>query len=102
MSQLENKTQFFEGNIYNRLLIQVIYDHLVPQYTVENEIPKIFQSIFIRVILSVNKKKLFYVWDLWDVITYSHLAWADFKIKVKQIAHSTVHFDQWNPLISKM
>jgi hypothetical protein len=27
---------------------------------------------------------------------------ADFKIKVKQIAHSRVHFDQWNPLISKM
>ena len=25
------------------------------------------------------------------------LAWADFKIKVKQIAHSTVYFDQWNP-----
>ena len=23
--------------------------------------------------------------------TYSHLAWADFKIKVKQIAHSTVN-----------
>ena len=32
----------------------------------------------------------------------AHLARADFKIKVKQIAHSTVHFDQWNPLISKM
>ena len=32
----------------------------------------------------------------------THLAWADFKIKVKRIAHSTVHFDQWNPLISKM
>ena len=31
-----------------------------------------------------------------------HLACADFKIKVKQIAHSTVHFDWWNPLISKM
>ena len=31
-----------------------------------------------------------------------HLAWADFKIKVKQITHSTVHFDWWNPLISKM
>ena len=31
-----------------------------------------------------------------------HLAWADFKIKVKQIAYSTMHFDQWNPLISKM
>ena len=24
----------------------------------------------------------------------AHLAWADFKIKVKRIAHSTVHFDQ--------
>ena len=33
---------------------------------------------------------------------YPHLAWADFKIKAKQIAHSTVHFNQWNPLISKM
>ena len=32
----------------------------------------------------------------------SHLAWADFKIKVKRIAHSIVHFDQWSPLISKM
>ena len=32
----------------------------------------------------------------------THLAWADFKIKVKQIAHSTLRFDQWNPLISKM
>ena len=31
-----------------------------------------------------------------------HLAWADFKIKVKRIAHSIVHFDQWNKLISKM
>ena len=24
----------------------------------------------------------------------SHLAWVDFEIKVKQIAHSIVHFDQ--------
>ena len=32
----------------------------------------------------------------------SHLAWADFEIKVKRIAHSIVHFDQWNKLISKM
>ena len=32
----------------------------------------------------------------------SHLAWAGFEIKVKQIAHSTLHFDQWNTLISKM
>ena len=32
----------------------------------------------------------------------THLAWADFEIKVKQIALSTVHFDQWKPLISKM
>ena len=31
-----------------------------------------------------------------------HLAWADFRIKVKRIAHSIVHFDQWNKLISKM
>ena len=31
-----------------------------------------------------------------------HLALADFKIKVKQIVQSIVHFDQWNPLISKM
>ena len=31
-----------------------------------------------------------------------YLAWADFKIKVKQIVHSTLCFDQWNPLISKM
>ena len=31
----------------------------------------------------------------------THLVWADFKIKVKQIAHSTMHFDQWNPLISE-
>ena len=30
------------------------------------------------------------------------LAWAGFKIKVKRIAHSIVHFDQWNKLISKM
>ena len=36
------------------------------------------------------------------VISVPHLAWADFKIKVKQIAHSTLRFDQWNPLISKM
>ena len=28
----------------------------------------------------------------------AHLAWADFKIKVKRIAHSTVHFDQWSKL----
>ena len=34
--------------------------------------------------------------------TSSHLAWADFRIKVKQIAHSIVQFDQWNKLISKM
>ena len=33
---------------------------------------------------------------------HSHLAWVDFRIKVKQIAHSIVHFDQWNKLISKM
>ena len=32
----------------------------------------------------------------------SHLAWADFKIKVKQIEESTLRFDQWNPLISEM
>ena len=32
----------------------------------------------------------------------SHLAWADFKIKVKQIAHSTLRFDQWIPQISKI
>ena len=31
-----------------------------------------------------------------------HLAWVDFKIKVKRIAHSIVHFDQWKKLISKM
>ena len=31
-----------------------------------------------------------------------HLAWVDFEIKVKQIVHSIVHFDQWNKLISKM
>ena len=30
------------------------------------------------------------------------LARADFEIKVKRIAHSIVHFDQWNKLISKM
>ena len=34
----------------------------------------------------------------WD----PHLAWVDFKIKVKQIAHFTVYFDQWNPLISNV
>ena len=28
-----------------------------------------------------------------------HLAWADVKIKVKKIVHSTLRFDQWNPLI---
>ena len=28
----------------------------------------------------------------------SHLALVDFKIKIKQIAHSTVYFNQWNPL----
>ena len=28
------------------------------------------------------------------------LAPADFEIKVKRIAHSIVHFDQWNKLIS--
>ena len=32
----------------------------------------------------------------------AHLAWADFKIKFKQIMHSRVHFDQWNLLVSKM
>ena len=32
----------------------------------------------------------------------SPLAPADFEIKVKRIAHSIVHFDQWNKLISKM
>ena len=32
----------------------------------------------------------------------SPLAWAAFEIKVKRIAHSIVHFDQWNKLISKM
>ena len=32
----------------------------------------------------------------------AHLAWADFEIKVKQIAHSILRFDQWNSLISKM
>ena len=32
----------------------------------------------------------------------SPLARADFEIKVKRIAHSIVHFDQWNKLISKM
>ena len=36
------------------------------------------------------------------VVNYSHLAWADFRIKVKRIEHSIVHFDQWNKLISKM
>ena len=30
------------------------------------------------------------------------LAWVDFKIKVKQIEHSTLRFHQWNPLISKI
>ena len=40
---------------------------------------------------------LTYLW-----IPLTHLAWPDFKIKVKQIAHSIVHFDQWNKLISKM
>ena len=35
-------------------------------------------------------------------VSASHLAWADFKIKVKQIAQSTVNFDQWNPLILNM
>ena len=39
-----------------------------------------------------------YVNDLY----WTHLAWADFRIKVKRIAHSIVHFDQWNKLISKM
>ena len=34
--------------------------------------------------------------------THPHLAWADFEIKVEQIAQSIVHFDQWNKLISKM
>ena len=32
----------------------------------------------------------------------SPLAPADFEIKVKRIAHSIVHFDQRNKLISKM
>ena len=41
-----------------------------------------------------------YIMNTATVLT--HLAWADFKIKVKQIVHYTVHFDQWNPLISKM
>ena len=36
------------------------------------------------------------------LLPISHLAWADFRIKVKRIAHSIVHFDQWNKLISKM
>ena len=35
------------------------------------------------------------------LLLFSHLAWANLKIKVTQIEHSTVHFDQWNPLISK-
>ena len=26
----------------------------------------------------------------------AHMAWADFKIKVKQIAHYTLYFGQWN------
>ena len=42
------------------------------------------------------------IWGHFQNICVSHLAWADFKIKVKQIAHSIVHFDQWNKLISKM
>ena len=33
------------------------------------------------------------------VLDLSHLAWADFKIKVKQITQTTVHFDQWNSLL---
>ena len=37
-----------------------------------------------------------------ESVCYPHLAWADFEIKVKQIAHSIVHFDHWNKLISKM
>ena len=45
-----------------------------------------------------NKLKLVF----WRCICISHLAWADFEIKVKQIAHSTLRFDQWNLLISKM
>ena len=40
-------------------------------------------------------------WKLGN-IGKAHLAWADFEIKVKRIAHSIVHFDQWNKLISKM
>ena len=39
--------------------------------------------------------------DLRSVET-APLARADFEIKVKRIAHSIVHFDQWNKLISKM
>ena len=31
---------------------------------------------------------------LMELLKRSHLAWADYEIKVKQIALSTVHFDQ--------
>ena len=34
--------------------------------------------------------------NLLEIATFdSHLAWEDFRIKVKQIEHSTVHIDQW-------
>ena len=46
----------------------------------------------------------FYNFTLWNltffqVSTLTPLARADFEIKVKRIAHSIVHFDQWNKLI---
>ena len=62
---------------------------------------------------SQNRSKSCWVWlsviVKFSVITMipkcpkiTHLAWADFEIKIKWIAHSTLRFDQWNPLISKM
>ena len=50
----------------------------------------------------VKKNPGKYLGNAKKYIPVTHLAWADFKIKVKPISHSTVHFDQWNPLMSKI
>ena len=48
------------------------------------------------------KKNVVFTLISFAVLKWAHLAWAEFRIKVKRIAHSIVHFDQWNKLISKM
>ena len=69
-------------------------------------IPVLSGSAFIGQLYDAKKDQILHDRFLWQspvaVNEATHLAWADFRIKVKRIAHSIVHFDQWNKLISKM